>query len=96
MITIVDYGVGNLGSVLNMFKYIGVPANVSSSLSVINKASKLLLPGVGELIGGEGPENLDVEHKIVAAGVVQAACDECEISIQPAHRPKAYEGRGRD
>ena len=40
MITIVDYGVGNLGSVLNMFKYIGVPAHVSSSLSVINKASK--------------------------------------------------------
>ena len=47
MITIVDYGVGNLGSVLNMFRYLGVPANVSSCLSVINKASKLLLPGVG-------------------------------------------------
>ena len=42
MIIIVDYGVGNLGSVLNMFRYLGVPANVSSCLSVINKASKLL------------------------------------------------------
>lgn len=47
MITIVDYGMGNLGSVLNMFKKIGEPAQISSDLTVISKAEKLLLPGVG-------------------------------------------------
>lgn len=47
MITIVDYGMGNLGSIKNMFKRIGVSAVVSGDLVTISAASKLLLPGVG-------------------------------------------------
>jgi glutamine amidotransferase len=47
MITIVDYGMGNLGSVQNMFKRIGVQAAISSDIDIIHKASKILLPGVG-------------------------------------------------
>lgn len=47
MITIVDYGLGNLGSVRNMFKRIGVPATVTGAPDAIAKATKLLLPGVG-------------------------------------------------
>lgn len=47
MIVIVDYGMGNLGSVLNMFKKVGAQAIISSDLEVINKAPKILLPGVG-------------------------------------------------
>lgn len=48
MITVVDYGLGNLGSIENMLKRINVPVNVTSNLSEIKKASKLLLPGVGK------------------------------------------------
>ena len=48
MIVIVDYGIGNLASVLNMFKKIGVKdVCVSSNPEVIEKATKILLPGVG-------------------------------------------------
>lgn len=47
MITIVNYGMGNLGSVLNMFKRIGAHAQISSDVEDIRKASKILLPGVG-------------------------------------------------
>ena len=47
MITIVDYGMGNLGSVCNMFKRIGVAATVTSDSAEVAKASKILLPGVG-------------------------------------------------
>ncbi len=47
MITIVNYGMGNLGSVLNMFRRIGVEAIISNSINDIEKAEKLLLPGVG-------------------------------------------------
>lgn len=47
MITIVDYGMGNLGSIVNMFKRIGIATHVSSSKDEIERASKLLLPGVG-------------------------------------------------
>ena len=47
MITIVDYGMGNLGSIVNMFKRIGITTQVSASKDVIEKSTKLLLPGVG-------------------------------------------------
>jgi glutamine amidotransferase len=47
MITIVDYGMGNLGSLCNMFKRIGVAAEVTSDTAVLERASKILLPGVG-------------------------------------------------
>ena len=47
MIVIVDYGMGNLGSVENMFKRIGAKAIISNDLNIISKASKIVLPGVG-------------------------------------------------
>jgi glutamine amidotransferase len=47
MIIIVDYGMGNLGSVLNMFKKAGAQSKISSDLNEISKAEKILLPGVG-------------------------------------------------
>ena len=48
MITIVDYGIGNLGSIKNMFKRIGVRTAIENSLENISKASKIVLPGVGD------------------------------------------------
>lgn len=48
MITIVDYGMGNLGSIYNMFvKKIKVNCKITSDLDEIGNATKLLLPGVG-------------------------------------------------
>ncbi|MDB3862218.1 imidazole glycerol phosphate synthase subunit HisH [Flavobacteriaceae bacterium] len=47
MITIIDLGIGNIGSVINMIKYIGGDCKVSSSPKEIKSASKLILPGVG-------------------------------------------------
>lgn len=47
MIVIVDYKMGNLGSVTNIIKKIGHTSIVSSDIEVISKASKIILPGVG-------------------------------------------------
>ena len=47
MITIINYGMGNLGSVQNMCKRIGVPSEITGDPEVIAKSTKLLLPGVG-------------------------------------------------
>ena len=47
MITILDIGMGNLGSVRNMLKYIGTSVAVESEPSKISVASKIILPGVG-------------------------------------------------
>lgn len=47
MIAIVNYGMGNLGSVLNMFKRIRVAAEIVDQPEKILEARKILLPGVG-------------------------------------------------
>lgn len=47
VIVIVDCGIGNLGSVLNMFRRIGVPAVVTGDPAVVAEAERLVLPGVG-------------------------------------------------
>ena len=47
MLTIVNYGVGNLASIQNMLKKIGVPSLISDRLEVIQEATQLILPGVG-------------------------------------------------
>ncbi len=47
MIVIVDYKMGNLGSVTNIIKKIGHTSVVSSDIDIISKASKIILPGVG-------------------------------------------------
>lgn len=48
MIIIVDYGMGNLGSIANMIHKIGYKNfAVTSSPQLIEKASKIILPGVG-------------------------------------------------
>lgn len=52
MVVIVDYGVGNLGSILNMFKKVGAKAIISGEPAVIRSAYKLLLPGVGAFDAG--------------------------------------------
>ena len=52
MIVIIDYGMGNLGSILNMLKKIGAEAIISSNITEIEKAKKLILPGVGAFDSG--------------------------------------------
>lgn len=51
-ITIVDYGVGNVGSIQNMLKKIGARSVVASSSDEILQATKLILPGVGAFDAG--------------------------------------------
>ena len=47
MIAIIDYGVGNLFSLVSSFKMIGADAVVTGDPDVIRRADKLILPGVG-------------------------------------------------
>ncbi|MBQ7225950.1 MAG: imidazole glycerol phosphate synthase subunit HisH [Clostridia bacterium] len=47
MIAIVDYGVGNLFSLISSFKYIGADVLVTSDPNEIKKCDKIILPGVG-------------------------------------------------
>jgi imidazole glycerol-phosphate synthase subunit HisH len=57
MITIVDFNTGNLGSIQNMFKKIGIESQISADVEVIAAADKLVLPGVGAF--DTGMQNLE-------------------------------------
>lgn len=57
MIAIIDYGLGNLGSIKNMLKKIGYESEITSDHQVIQSAEKLILPGVGAF--DQGMKNLD-------------------------------------
>lgn len=57
MIVVIDYGIGNVRSVLNAFDYIGIKAALSSDPVELDKASGLVLPGVGAF--GEGMRRLE-------------------------------------
>lgn len=52
MIVIVDYGVGNVGSIINMLKKAGAKAIASSDPTVLEQAEKLILPGIGAFDAG--------------------------------------------
>ncbi|MER2516565.1 MAG: imidazole glycerol phosphate synthase subunit HisH [Candidatus Accumulibacter phosphatis] len=52
MIVVVDYGAGNIASVINMLRRIGAPAKASGCADEIAAAEKIILPGVGSFDAG--------------------------------------------
>jgi len=61
MITIIDYGLGNLGSVKNTLDKLGIDSIISNSKKEIEKSSGLILPGVGS--ANQGMKNL-IKNKL--------------------------------
>jgi len=47
MITIINYGVGNILSFVNLYKRLNIECNVASSKDELAGATKIILPGVG-------------------------------------------------
>lgn len=52
MLVIIDYGLGNLRSILHKLHKIKIEACISSNVAEIEKADKLILPGVGHFAIG--------------------------------------------
>lgn len=57
MITIIDYGMGNLRSVAKGFESVGVPVRLTSDKGVVKDSEKIVLPGVGAF--GDCMKNLE-------------------------------------
>ena len=94
MITIIDYGAGNISSVSNMISYLGGESCKTSSLVDIEKATKLILPGVGNFdFGMNALNNLGIsrllfkkilEEKIPVLGIclgMQLLCKYSEEGV---------------
>ncbi len=80
MIAIVNYGLGNLTSIQNMFKRLGIEAVITSDFETIKAASKLLLPGVGHFkkgmdnLKGSGLQDLLNEEVLVKKKPILGIC----------------------
>lgn len=71
-IVIIDYGMGNLGSIYNMLKKLGVKAVVSCEKEIIAAADKLILPGVGSFDSGmRNIESLNLRSLLIEQVMVQ-------------------------
>ena len=47
MITIIDYGVGNISAFQNVYKSLDIPTQIAKSVEDLQEVEKLILPGVG-------------------------------------------------
>lgn len=47
MVTIVDYGSGNIKAIANIYKLLNIPVSVATKPSELENAEKIILPGVG-------------------------------------------------
>jgi glutamine amidotransferase len=56
MVTIIDYGMGNTGSVMNALRFLGTDSVISRDKEEIEKSSHIILPGVGAF--GDAIESL--------------------------------------
>ncbi|SEA52129.1 glutamine amidotransferase [Pseudobutyrivibrio sp. ACV-2] len=52
MVAIINYGLGNLGSIANMLKVIGEKSVITSDPEKIKNADRIILPGVGAFDAG--------------------------------------------
>lgn len=52
MTAIIDYGLGNLGSIYNMLDVIGEDSIITSNKNEIHEADRMILPGVGSFDAG--------------------------------------------
>lgn len=67
MITIVDYGVGNLFSLESSFRAISCEIEVTNDKAAIGRAEKLVLPGVGAF--------RDASRKLKETGIGDLICE---------------------
>ena len=76
MISIFDYGAGNLRSVQNTLGAIGAEYELIRDAAGIRKATKLILPGVGHIVQNAAPERvireIDALIGVIAYGTVAA------------------------
>jgi glutamine amidotransferase len=52
MISVIDYGVGNIGSILSMYRKLGIEAIPTNSPDAILRSKALILPGIGHFDAG--------------------------------------------
>ena len=68
MIAIIDYGMGNLGSVEKACRFLGARARVTDSPAAVSKADAVIFPGVGAF----GPAMEELRRRRLVAPILEA------------------------
>ena len=97
MIVIMDYGVGNVKSVINAMKHIGSDVKVSCEIDDINNADGIILPGVGacgyamKVLG----DLADVVRQVALAGKpLLGICVGFQLLFDESHEHGCHKGLG--
>ena len=99
MIAIIDYGVGNLFSLRSSFAAIGQEVIVSGDREILEKADKLILPGVGAFddaaakLRGSGLDRL-VKEKAAAGVPLLGICLGMQLLFEKSFEYGEHEGLG--
>ena len=99
MITIIDYGVGNLFSLISSLKMIGADAVATSDPEAIKEADKLILPGVGafadaiEKLKASGLDAL-IKQQAQAGKDIMGICLGMQLLFEKSFEYGEHEGLG--
>jgi len=74
MISVLDYGCGNIGSIVNMLRRVGQPSTVIRTPEEVLRSQKLILPGVGAFDTGitylrQGSFQEALEERVLRQGI---------------------------
>jgi imidazole glycerol-phosphate synthase subunit HisH len=65
MIAIIDYNTCNVGSIQNMFRKLGIASMITNKPTELNKADRIILPGVGAFDKGmQNLKSLNLVHSL--------------------------------
>ena len=99
MIAIIDYGVGNLFSLCSSLKYIGADSIVTSDKNIIQRADKLILPGVGAF--GDAIEKLRetgmdlvIKEEAAKGKDIMGICLGMQLLFERSYEYGVHEGLG--
>lgn len=99
MTAIVDYGVGNLFSLVSSFHKIGEEAVITGDASVIRRADRIVLPGVGafcdaaEKLRGSGLVPV-LEERIAAGIPIMGICLGMQLLFEKSYEYGEHTGLG--
>ncbi len=99
MIGILDYGMGNLRSVLKAIEYLGGAGVVTAEAAQLNGCEKLILPGVGSF--GAGMRNLRargldgyIKRRAAAGTPVLGICLGMQFLLEESEEEGVFAGLG--
>ena len=99
MIAIIDYGVGNLFSLVSSLKRIGADAVVTSDPETIRSADKLILPGVGAFADAakklrDSGLNVLVKEQVAQGKEIMGICLGMQMLFEKSYEFGEHEGLG--